>query len=81
MAAKVEPPPDSAPFDVYPVHMFDDCKGPRSIMMQWIFRIDAQLDASKLQSALGRVLEMGDWRKLAGSLHYTVCTTGESVHL
>ncbi len=62
---------DSAPFDVYPVHMFDDDKGPRSIMMQWIFRVDAQLDPSKLRSALTRVLETGDWRKLAGRLRHT----------
>ncbi|OAA74946.1 alpha/beta hydrolase fold-3 [Akanthomyces lecanii RCEF 1005] len=81
MAREFQSPTDSASVDVYPVHMFDDYKGPRSIMMQWIFRVDAQLDASKLRSALTRVLETGDWRKLAGRLHCTVCITGGLVLL
>ncbi|KAM3545477.1 hypothetical protein ARSEF1564_001639 [Beauveria bassiana] len=69
-----------ASFDVYPVHMFDDCKGPRSIMMRWIFRVDAQLDADKLRTAFAQVLETGDWRKLAGRLHYTK-TGGLEIHV
>lgn len=75
MAAKLESPPppaDAAPFDIYPVHMFDNCKSPRSIMMRWMFRVDARLDAAKLRAALTQVLATGDWRKLAGRLHYTV---------
>ncbi|KAM3513236.1 hypothetical protein MY11210_003102 [Beauveria gryllotalpidicola] len=70
----------SASFDVYPVHMFDDCRGPRSIMMRWIFRVDAQLDADKLRTAFAQVLEKGDWRKLAGRLHYTK-TGGLEIHV
>ncbi|KAM3432748.1 hypothetical protein MY4824_006383 [Beauveria thailandica] len=70
----------SASFDVYPVHMFDDCSGPRSIIMRWIFRVDAQLDADKLRTAFTQVLETGDWRKLAGRLYYTK-TGGLEIHV
>ncbi|OAA60171.1 alpha/beta hydrolase fold-3 [Cordyceps fumosorosea ARSEF 2679] len=84
MAGKIGSPPptppaspDPAPFDIYPVHMLDNHKSARNIMMQWIFRVDAQLDADKVRAALALVLETGDWCKLAGRLHYTKAGTLE----
>ncbi|KAM3426664.1 hypothetical protein MY4824_009871 [Beauveria thailandica] len=62
----------SVSFDVYPVHMFDDYSGPRSIIIRWIFRVNTPLNADKLHTAFTQVLEAGDWRKLAGRLHYTI---------
>lgn len=59
-------------YDVYPVHMLDDLKQTRKMIMAWTFRFDAPLDVEMLRSSLVRLLNMGDWRKLAGRLHLTV---------
>lgn len=40
--------------------------------MGWIFRVNAPLDADMIRAALQHVLETGDWRKLAGTLHRNV---------
>ncbi|KAM3496829.1 hypothetical protein MY10362_009801, partial [Beauveria mimosiformis] len=55
--------------DIYPVHMLDGIKAVREMIMCWTFRVNAPLDVDKVRAALGRVLEIGDWRKLAGTLH------------
>ena len=59
-------------YDVYPVHMLDDIKQTKKMIMAWTFRFDAPLDAEMLRSSLARLLDVGDWRKLAGRLHFTV---------
>lgn len=58
--------------DIYPVHFLDDRKHAREMVMGWIFRVNARLDAGSVSAALRRVLEIGDWRKLAGTLHRNV---------
>lgn len=57
---------------IYPVHFLDDRKDARKTVMGWIFRVNARLDAGKVCAALRRVLEIGNWRKLAGTLHHNV---------
>ncbi|KAK2592286.1 hypothetical protein QQS21_010006 [Conoideocrella luteorostrata] len=51
----------------YPVHMMDQMKGYR-FMLSWTMCFNDVLDASKLQASLSRLLEIGDWRKLAARL-------------
>lgn len=53
---------------VYPLHMLDDTKGCRDLMMACTFRFDDVLDAEKLRASLARLLELGDWGKLGGRL-------------
>ncbi|RDA86310.1 hypothetical protein CP532_5659 [Ophiocordyceps camponoti-leonardi (nom. inval.)] len=55
--------------DIYPVHLLDDRKAAREMIMCWAFRVNAPLDADMIRAALRRVLQIGDWRKLAGTLH------------
>ncbi|CAA9964402.1 hypothetical protein PTMSG1_07761 [Pyrenophora teres f. maculata] len=54
--------------DVYPVHLLDDTKTFRSILIAWTLCFNDVLDADKLQSSLAKLLETGDWRKLGGRL-------------
>ncbi|KAH8911586.1 hypothetical protein BR93DRAFT_351993 [Coniochaeta sp. PMI_546] len=54
--------------DIYPVHMLDDTKTLRDIVVAWTLRFNNVLDADKLHLALSRLLEIGDWRKLGGRL-------------
>ncbi|KFY27957.1 hypothetical protein V493_03188 [Pseudogymnoascus sp. VKM F-4281 (FW-2241)] len=71
MGHTMKAPPPAAGGHVYPLHMFDDTKQVRKMIMPWTFRFDAPLDAEKLRDALARLLDTGDWRKLAGRLHFT----------
>ncbi|KAL3587656.1 hypothetical protein FPOAC2_13554 [Fusarium poae] len=54
--------------DVYPLHMLDNTKTLRSIVVTWTLRFDDVLDADKLHNALARLLDMSDWRKLGGRM-------------
>ncbi|CAG5155409.1 uncharacterized protein ALTATR162_LOCUS3648 [Alternaria atra] len=54
--------------DVYPVHVLDDTKTFRSILITWTLCFNDVLDADKLESSLAKLLETGDWRKLGGRL-------------
>ncbi|KAF5844104.1 hypothetical protein GGP41_010183 [Bipolaris sorokiniana] len=54
--------------DIYPVHVLDDTKTFRSILITWTLCFNNVLDADKLQSSLAKLLETGDWRKLGGRL-------------
>lgn len=57
---------------VYPVHLHDANFAP--ILIVCTLRFDAVLDWQKLQAALTRLLEIGDWKKLGGRLRHNVCT-------
>ncbi|KAJ5025214.1 hypothetical protein PSV08DRAFT_182739 [Bipolaris maydis] len=54
--------------DIYPVHVLDDTKALRSMLITCTFCFNNVLDVDKLQSSLAKLLEMGDWRKLGGRL-------------
>ncbi|KAJ5578045.1 uncharacterized protein N7459_007009 [Penicillium hispanicum] len=55
--------------EVYPVHTLDGIETNRNYV-NWMMRFNDVLDAPKLNSALSRVLEIGDWRKMGGRLRY-----------
>jgi hypothetical protein len=57
---------------VYPVHMLDDSKLARGIVLAWTLRFDDVLDVDKLHVSLSRLLEIGDWRKIGGRLRLKV---------
>ena len=60
--------------DIYPVHMLDDTKTLRGIVVTWTLRFNDVLDANKLHTSLSRLLEIGDWRKVGGRLRLKVCS-------
>jgi hypothetical protein len=66
------PPPLVESDDVYPVHMLDDTKTLRDIVVAWTLRFNDVLDADKLYVSLSRLLAIGDWRKLGGRLRLKV---------
>ncbi|KAL0939777.1 lysr family regulatory protein [Colletotrichum truncatum] len=68
---KVVQPPRVATDDVYPVHFFDDTKPFREMLLNWTLRFDDVLDADKLETALARLLEIGDWKKFGGRMRLT----------
>ncbi|KAH6841263.1 hypothetical protein B0T12DRAFT_398622 [Alternaria alternata] len=53
---------------IYPVHILDDTKTFRSILITWTLVFNDVLNADKLRSSLANLLETGDWRKLGGRL-------------
>lgn len=57
--------------DVYPLHALDDIK-PNRMFVSWMMRFNDVLDAQLLNSALSRLLEIGDWKKLGGRLRFAV---------
>ncbi|KAK1983635.1 hypothetical protein LZ30DRAFT_748508 [Colletotrichum cereale] len=65
------PPARSPPLktdDVYPLHLLDDTKTLREVVVIWTLRFDNVLDPEKLHKSLAMLLEMGDWRKIGGRL-------------
>jgi len=66
------PPPPVETDDIYPVHMLDDTKTLRDIIVTWTLRFNDVLDANKLHASLSRLLEIGDWRKVGGRLRLKV---------
>lgn len=71
-APKDDPTPAFPDDDVFPVHILDDTKTMRSILIAWTLCFNDVLDAKKLQSSLAQLLEIGDWRKLGGRLRLNV---------
>ncbi|KAJ5699022.1 hypothetical protein N7462_001027 [Penicillium macrosclerotiorum] len=55
--------------DTYPLHSLDDHKSNRSFV-HWIMRFNDVLEPNKLNSALSRLLDIGDWKKLGGRLRF-----------
>lgn len=66
------PPPLVEGDEVYPVHMLDDTKTLRDIVVVWTLRFNDVLDADKMHASLSRLLGIGDWRKLGGRLRVKV---------
>lgn len=66
------PPAPVETDDVYPVHMLDDTKTLRDIVVTWTLRFNDVLDAEKLHASLAKLLEIGDWRKVGGRLRLNV---------
>ncbi|KAF2501535.1 hypothetical protein BU16DRAFT_599526 [Lophium mytilinum] len=62
------PPAKSDNDDIYPVHMLDDTKTLRNIVVTSTLRFNDVLDAEKLHDSLSQLLEIGDWRKVGGRL-------------
>jgi len=58
--------------DVYPLHMLDDTKTLRGIVVTWTLCFNDALDADKLHASLAKLLEIEDWRKLGGRLRLKV---------
>jgi len=69
-----KPPQAVETDDIYPVHMLDDTKSLRDIVVTWTLRFNDVLDADKLHVSLSRLLEIGDWRKVGGRLRLNVRT-------
>ena len=69
-ARRLPPPVESD--DVYPVHMLDDTKTLRSIVVTWTLCFNDVLDADNLHASLSKLLEIGDWRKVGGRLRLKV---------
>lgn len=57
---------------IYPVHMLDNTKTLRSIVITWTLCFNDVLDVSKLHASLSRLLEIGDWKKVGGRLRLKV---------
>ena len=72
MSASEKEPPVTQTDDIYPVHMLDDTKTLRDIVICWTLRFDDVLDADKLHVSLSRLLEIGDWCKLGGRFKLNV---------
>jgi hypothetical protein len=66
------PPPPVESDDVYPIHMLDDSKTLKSIVVTWTLCFNDVLDADKLHTSLSALLEIGDWRKVGGRLRLKV---------
>ncbi|KAK3897997.1 hypothetical protein C8A05DRAFT_19345 [Staphylotrichum tortipilum] len=61
-------PPTVKSDEVYPLHMLDDTKSLRNIVVTWTLRFNDVLDHEKLHASLAGLLEIGDWGKLGGRL-------------
>ncbi|KAA8643716.1 hypothetical protein EYZ11_006324 [Aspergillus tanneri] len=61
--------PETVPTDrVIPLRYWDDLHYLRSLCHDFTFRFDDVLDASKLEEALDRLMEIGDWGQLGARL-------------
>lgn len=70
-------PPHVPTDEILPVHDFDARPQVRDIIIGWTLRFDDVLDADKLNGALSRLLELGNWRKLGGRLRQRVSSRTE----
>ena len=59
---------------VYQLHMLDDTKTLRNIVVAWTLRFDDVLHVEKLHDSLSRLLEIDDWRMLGGRLRLKVAS-------
>lgn len=73
------PPPVVETDDIYPVHMLDDTKTLRGIVVTWTLHFNDVLDADKLHDSLSRLLDIGEWRKVGGRLRLKVSSFPLSV--
>lgn len=54
--------------EIFPTHFIDNTPTIRACIVNYTFRYQAVLDASKLRESLVTLLDVGDWRKLRGRL-------------
>ena len=66
------PPPVVDTDDIYPVHMLDDTKTLRGIVVTWTLHFNDVLDPDKLHASLSKLLDIGEWRKVGGRLRLKV---------
>ena len=65
--------PAKVPTDrVVPLRYWDDLEYIRGICHDFTFRIDDVLDVQKLESALSRLMEIGNWGQLGARLRLRV---------
>ncbi|KAJ5494875.1 hypothetical protein N7463_010962 [Penicillium fimorum] len=61
--------PQTVPTDrIIPLREWDDLHYLRSLCHDFTFRFDDLLDAARLETALGRLMEIGDWGQLGARL-------------
>jgi hypothetical protein len=77
-SATKSPPPPVETDEIYPVHMLDDTKTLRDIVVIWTLRFNDVLDADKLHASLSKLLEIGDWKKVGGRLRLNVSFSFQS---
>lgn len=65
------PNANPADYDIYPVHLMDGAKVNHKVM-GWTMRFNDVLDADILHNSIMTLLDIGDWRKLAGRLKRNV---------
>jgi hypothetical protein len=58
--------------DIYPVHMLDDTKTLRNIVVAWTLCFNDVLDADKLHASMLELLNIEDWKKIGGRLRLKV---------
>ncbi|KAI9035563.1 uncharacterized protein KD926_003265 [Aspergillus affinis] len=59
---------DLDPYEAFPVHFIDQAGIIRDSIITYTFRYNYILEPTKLQDALVRLLQSGDWRKMSGRL-------------
>ena len=65
--------PATIPTDtIIPMHSLDDISFLHSIVLDFTLRFDDVLDPKKLNAALVRLMELGNWRKLGARLRMNV---------
>jgi len=66
-------PPLVATDRIVPLSQEDDTQINRDLILNFMMRFDSVLDAEKLYSALERLLNRPDWKKLGARLRLNVC--------
>lgn len=67
-------PPNAVPTDtVVPLRFWDDKDYLRCFTVDFTYRFDDVLDVQKLQSALDRLMRIGDWGQLGARIRRKVC--------
>lgn len=65
--------PPTVPSDrIIPLREWDDLDYLRSLCHDFTFRFDDVLDAPKLETALGKLMKIGEWRQMGARLRLNV---------
>lgn len=65
-------PPRVESDDIYPVHMLDNNRLLRGIVITWTLCFNDVLNADRLHASLSKLLDIGDWRKVGGRIRVKV---------
>jgi hypothetical protein len=63
---------DREQWEIFPLHQLDQLEANR-FSVGWVLMFNDVLDAERLHEALGRLMTIGDWKKLGGRLKRSVC--------